>query len=175
MKTPILIFCACIALLMTASCTKNHYSGEYQESYNAWLKFKTKSNNSYKYTIYFESFSGFKEETVIYVRNGIVVRRSFKATTKDGNYPPTISVTEEWAEEKVSLNTHQKGADIKTLDELYAEAENKWLKKRDNAKTYFEAKNEGMISTAGYVENNCADDCFRGITISSISKEIYAN
>lgn len=175
MKTRLIAFCTFFALIIIASCKQDPYNSELQDSYNTWLKFKTESKNSYKYSVYFESFFGFKEETVIYVRNGIVVRRSFKATTKDGNYPPTFTVTEEWAEEKASLNTHQNGADAVNLDEVYAEVKNNWLKKRDSAKTYFEAKNEGMISSAGYEENGCQDDCFRGIRISSISKEIYAN
>ena len=40
---------------------------------------------------------------------------------------------------------------------------------RNNVTTYLETKNNGMISTCGYVENNCADDCFIGIHINNIS------
>lgn len=36
--------------------------------------------------------------------------------------------------------------------------------------TYFETKNNGLISTCGYVENTCADDCFIDITITRIAK-----
>jgi len=42
------------------------------------------------------------------------------------------------------------------------------LLKRDNVTTYFEAKNNGMISSCGYWPNNCADDCFTGVSITLI-------
>ncbi|WP_256004937.1 hypothetical protein [Pedobacter deserti] len=46
------------------------------------------------------------------------------------------------------------------------------LIKRANVNTTFEAKNSGLISAAGYVEEGCQDDCFRGINIISITKFI---
>jgi hypothetical protein len=54
------------------------------------------------------------------------------------------------------------------LDEIYEKARSNWLKKRGNAKTYFEAKNDGLISSCGYAEDGCQDDCFNGINITSI-------
>ena len=59
-------------------------------------------------------------------------------------------------------------ADALTLDEIYSKAKNEWLVKRKNVTNYFEAKNDGLISTCGYVEKGCVDDCFAGITIKSI-------
>jgi len=41
-------------------------------------------------------------------------------------------------------------------------------KKRKDASVYFEAKNNGMISSCGYVQDGCMDDCFNGINIASI-------
>ncbi len=57
---------------------------------------------------------------------------------------------------------------IRTLDEIYKLAETDWIIKRKNAKLYFETKNNGMISLAGYVEGNCQDGCFNGVNIKSI-------
>ncbi len=57
---------------------------------------------------------------------------------------------------------------IQTLDEIYKLAETDWIIKRENAKVYFETKNNGMISSAGYVVGNCQDGCFNGINIKSI-------
>lgn len=76
----------------------------------------------------------------------------------------------EWTEEAGELGTHEatSAGSLLTLDEVYDEARNDWLKKRSNAKTYFEAKNNGLISSCGYVEDGCQDDCFRGIKIVSI-------
>lgn len=68
------------------------------------------------------------------------------------------------------INTHQNGAAALTLDEIYVNAKSDWLIKRKNTTNYFESKNDGLISQCGYVEKNCMDDCFVGITISSIER-----
>ena len=57
---------------------------------------------------------------------------------------------------------------IRTLEEIYKLAETDWIIKRKNAKVHFETKNNGMISTAGYVVGNCQDGCFNGVNIKSI-------
>jgi len=75
-----------------------------------------------------------------------------------------------WKEQHPHLNDpgHSSGAPIWTVDEVYEQAKNDWLRKRDNAQTSFEAKNNGIISSCGYWEDGCMDDCFRGIRISSV-------
>ncbi|WP_134088242.1 hypothetical protein [Olivibacter sp. XZL3] len=75
-----------------------------------------------------------------------------------------------WREQKPYLNDpkHRGGAPIWTLDQVYEEAKNNWLKKRDNADTFFKVDNKGMISSCGYWEHGCMDDCFRGISIKKI-------
>ena len=55
-----------------------------------------------------------------------------------------------------------------TFDQIYEKARTEWLVKRENATTYFEAENNGLISKCGYVDDGCQDDCFIGIQISSI-------
>lgn len=74
----------------------------------------------------------------------------------------------EWVESKNEIGTHENGTEAFTLDELYKRAEEEWLIERENTKTYFKTENNGLISTCGYVENKCADNCFRGITIDHI-------
>ncbi len=78
----------------------------------------------------------------------------------------------EWEEKGVELGTHTGTAASEpiTLDVIYQRAKNEWLQERKNVTTYFEAKNEGLISSAGFVEDNCADDCFRGVNIRLIEK-----
>lgn len=86
--------------------------------------------------------------------------------------PSTDSIlnTLTWTENRASLNSpaNTGGAPTWTLDEIYEKAKNDWLKKRDNAQTSFEAKNNGIISSCGYWEDGCMDDCFRGIRISLV-------
>jgi hypothetical protein len=150
MKIKFISFYAIAILLVISSCKQDPYSGEYQESYNNWQKFKQSSQNSYKYSVNAGSVFGSNTETVIYVNNGKVIKRTFKATRIEAGSPQKIIT--------------------KTLDDVYTDAKNNWLKKRDNVKTYFEAKNDGRLSLAGYVKDGCQDDCFIGITIGFISK-----
>lgn len=78
----------------------------------------------------------------------------------------------EWVEKGIEVGTHTGTAASlpMTLDTIYQLARNEWLRERDNVTTYFKARNEGLISSAGYVEDNCADDCFRGVSIRQIEK-----
>ncbi|MGX5688663.1 hypothetical protein [Arcticibacter tournemirensis] len=76
----------------------------------------------------------------------------------------------EWSEEEGDLgkNMETPASSLMTLDEVYDKAKNDWLKKRENTKVTFETKNNGLISSCGYAKDGCQDDCFNGITISSI-------
>ena len=67
-------------------------------------------------------------------------------------------------ESQSSSNTHDSGAKTMTSEEIYAIAKSDLIKK----KTYFESEKNGMISLRGYVEDSCQEDCFNGISISSI-------
>lgn len=116
------------------------------------------------------SWTGTSSETVITVKDGKVTNRSYVYKIpgeKPGSQP---IVKEEWQEEQGKLNTHSAGAATLTLDDVYQKAKTEWLLKRKDAETYFEANNNGMISTCGYVNNGCQDDCFNGIKIVSILK-----
>ncbi|MBA6153817.1 hypothetical protein [Gelidibacter maritimus] len=81
----------------------------------------------------------------------------------------------EWTENENELNSHESSiaADALTLDQIYNKAETDWLIKRKNSTSYFESKNNGLISTCGYVEKDCMDDCLVGITIKSINVLFY--
>lgn len=151
------------------SCKKSDISHEsdYDKSYKSWVAFKTSSNNSYRYKVSFTSWTGYSTETVITVKAGQVVGRSYVAKTVE--HPSnSVLVREEWTEDESTLNTHANGDPSATLDEIYDRAKNQWLLKRKDAEVYLETKNNGMISSCGFVPKNCADDCFRGIHISLI-------
>ncbi len=76
----------------------------------------------------------------------------------------------EWSEEEGDLgkSVETPASSLMTLDEVYDKAKNVWLRKRENAKVIFETKNNGLISSCGYINDGCQDDCFSGIGISSI-------
>lgn len=76
----------------------------------------------------------------------------------------------EWQEEGEMLGSHEGtgAAEPMTLDEVYALSASDWLVRRDNRQAIFEATNNGLVSTSGFVPDNCQDDCFKGIRIVEI-------
>ena len=144
------------------SCKKSEFSHENQfdRSYHAWLDFKKNSGDSYSYKVSSGSWTGISAETVITVKAGTVAGRDYelKNINRTTNQPYTMT---SWKESSDSLNTHTERAPTLTLDDIYEKAKTDWLRKRKNVKIYFEADNAGMISSCGYTENGCVDDCFR--------------
>lgn len=160
------------AVTVLTSCKKNNieHKNDFDRSHDSWLSFKQSSNNSYSYKVSSGSWTGTSSETVITIKDGKVTNRSYiyKIPGKTPGTEPVVM--EEWQEDQNKLNTHSAGAPTLTLDEVYQKAKTEWLLKRKDAETFFEAKNNGMISTCGYTQNGCQDDCFNGITIASITK-----
>jgi len=156
------------------SCNSDEfeYQDEFEISQRAWLDFKESTNNSYKYTVINSSWVGFGWETIITVENGVIIQRDFEYTSTIG-LPDDIPENElQWTEIESEIGSHENGAEPLTLNEIYDKAQKDWLLERENTTTYFETENNGMISTCGYVEKNCADDCFIGVQISII-KALY--
>ena len=153
-----------------AACKKDNieHGNDFQKSIKAWQSFKAESKNNYSYTTSTSSWTGYSTETTITVLDGKVAIRDYVAKAIKNDQTHAIYVVEEWREDSGTLNTHQNGASTLTLDQIYELAKSDYLLKRVDARTSFEAKNNGLISSAGYIDNNCADDCFRGIYIQSI-------
>ena len=154
------------------ACHKSNisYENDFDKSYNEYLSFKKASGNSYRYMVIGASWTGFSWETMITVTDGKITQRYFKLTSPRG-YPANIPAGAlEWTENENEINTHTQSsaAESITLDQIYEKARTEWLVKRQNAKAYFEAKNNGMISSCGYANDGCVDDCFVGINISYI-------
>ena len=154
------------------SCSSDddlNYQNDFQNSKNAWSNFKTSANDSYTYVVSGSSvFAAYSWETTITVSNGIIIQRDFKYIGSPENIPEDQL---QWTENQNELNSHESSpaAEALTLDEIYNKAENQWLIKRKHTTTYFESKNNGLLSTCGYVEKGCMDDCFVGIRIKSIT------
>lgn len=171
MKNKIYFIVLLLAGCVMSSCESDDKDNqnELEKSYIALSDFKKETNNSYKYTTTFQSWAGFGWETTIVVSNGSIIQRHFKYTNTEKLENNIPEEELEWTENGNDIGSHtNSGSDPLTLDEIYAKAKQDWLQKRDNAKTHFETKNNGLISTCGYVEDGCQDDCFRGIHIKSI-------
>lgn len=169
MKIRIDVYFLC--LLLICSCEKSDldFENDYESSFKAWESFKKTSGNTYSYTVTNASWTGTSWETKVTIRNGKAVKREFELIKAEN--VPTDEL--KWVENENQLNTHTNTAATPaiTLDDIYEKAKKDWLLKRKNVKTFFEAKNAGLISTCGYVEDGCMDDCFRGITISQITPQ----
>lgn len=168
-KTYFIAFLLICSLI--SSCKSDdelNYQNDFKTSRKVWMNFKESSNNSYKYVVSSGSvFTTYGWETTITVSNGIIIQRDFVYTGDTGNIPQDqLAWTE--GENEINSHEHSSAAAALTLDEIYFKAEYEWLIKRKNANIYFESKNNGLISTCGYFENGCMDDCFVGITIKSI-------
>lgn len=76
----------------------------------------------------------------------------------------------QWTETGAAVGTHKDtpANNLLTLDHVYDKAKNEWLKRQGGVSTYFESKNNGMISSCGFAPEGCQDDCFHGISIKLI-------
>ena len=171
MKT-LYLFIILIAILAT-SCKKDDIANEseFNKSYKTWLSYKSSVNNSYTYTVSSGSWTGYGSQTKIGVNNGEIISRDFIATMPRRDSSHKIDTVERWHEDKAHINTHGiNAAGLFTLDDIYQKARTVWLK-ADAKKNdiFFEVKNNGMISTCGFVPDGCQDDCFNGVTITSIT------
>lgn len=170
MKHKILLILLFVGFVFT-SCDKGdfEYEDKFKDSQEVWNRFKKQTNNTYGYTTTGSTWVGYSWQTTISVYNGKVNQRSFKYTGYPNDVSPDLEL--EWTENVLELGSHKDtpASDVLTLDEVYQKAEQDWLKKRKGTETYFETKNDGMISLCGYNEKGCQDDCFTGISIKSIN------
>jgi hypothetical protein len=160
-----LLALAVIGMLVFVSCEKEKisYESQFEKSYRAWLNFKNVSGNSYRYEAAESSWTGASWRGVITVTDGRITQRYFQYKYED-------RVIEEWTENENELGSHEPVWNILllTMDEIYEKACSEWLIKRPDAQVFFETDSNGLISLCGYVEDNCADDCFQGIHIAGI-------
>ncbi len=184
--------------LILVGCSKDEleYQNEFDKSYKTWLQYK-QNNKSYSYTSQTTSWIGITTHTTITVENNQVTKREFKharigskaipengwtkqlaiEALKEIGYTeseiPSIFGSEiidklQWVENKADLGKNGYAEQLMTLEQIYEKAKNDWITKRPKSQIYFEAKNNGLISTAGYVLDGCMDDCFVGIKIINI-------
>ncbi len=143
---------------------------KYDTAYANWQVFKKSATNGYTFTILmpYTETPVKNAETTITVINNVVIARDF--TTYNYSVGGVKVVAEHWSEDKTTINTHPGETWFLTMDDVYSRAKNEWLNVDPQKNTiYFDAKNSGLISTAGYFPNGCQDDCFIGLHIISIT------
>ena len=142
----------------------------YNDSYRAWVSYKSNVSNSYSYITTTSSFTGRSIEIKTSVINGSIISRDYTAFQYEQN-SANKTIIKQWHEDQSILNTHPDDVgDAITMDAVYLQAKSIWLKADPKTNDiYFETKNNGLISTCGYFPLGCQDDCFTGINISSIT------
>lgn len=170
MKDIFLLFALLIIGCSFSSCNESvcEHEDQFEKSYDAWLAFKARSNNSYTYTTKASTWVGTTWETTITVVNGKITQRSFRHTEiADGI---ELYGDLEWVEKEGEINSYDNtpAFEALTLDDVYEKAQENWLVRREGAKVSFEAQNDGMISLCGYAPDNSEDDNFKGVRIVDI-------
>ncbi len=138
---------------------------KFNESLNKWEKLKAENGDSYTYQTQFVSWTGFRATTTLTIEEGKVVSRSYRET--NSNQEVTFSYIETSA--KDNLGSHKyRGASVLTIDDLYKNCIDQYLVvDESNNSIYFETDDNGLMTLCGYVPNNCMDDCFMGVRVSS--------
>ncbi|MBK0369703.1 hypothetical protein [Flavobacterium agrisoli] len=169
MKTKIFFIALLSAMCLSCDSDEMKYESQFEKSFQEWQKFKTSADNSYAYTVTQGSWVGITSETTLVISGGKIVQREFILRQINYDTNGALEIIEEWTEDEANLGSHKRGADLLTLDEVYHKAQTDWLLKREGADTYFQTKNNGLISSCGYSYQKCADDCFVGINITNIT------
>jgi len=154
----------------------NMNSKSYESSIAKWNKAKKEHNHSYTYTVGFSSFSGYRTTTIITVKEGEVIKRAFYETypTNLLNLPNQKTADKPtFIEDKTNLNTHNEGNPAITIDQLYKDCSDKYLTADKNKNViHFKVDKIGILNVCGYTPKNCADDCFKGVSIGEIKWSI---
>jgi hypothetical protein len=138
-----------------------------KQSLEKWTELKAKCGGNYSYTVRWQSWVGFGNETVIVVRTNKVLERKY------AEFSNQAVPGEKWLERGEALGRNKKGAPPRTLDQLYQEAE-KILTTRlsPGERLYLNFDKQGLLKDCFYVDTRIMDDApHKGVTISSLTLE----
>lgn len=138
---------------------------DYQQSLKQWNQEKKAHQNSYQYTLFFEnSESTYRSSTIVVVKNGMVhsqEKRAYLRNVQTGKFEPLKKET--WIETQKQLGTHDEAP--KTMDQLYEDCNNALLVDPQLNHLVFTMGNNLLMTACGHSHNDCAGDCFRGVSI----------
>lgn len=144
----------------TSPITENPHT----TSYIKWTNMKQHNGNSYSYKTSMVSWVGFGSTTEITVKDNQVISRAYK------EFDPSKKVTYAFFESKEELGTNKKGTAPLSIDELYNTCAKEYLLADDKTNTItFKTDSDGILQACGITPKNCADDCYTGFSIESIT------
>lgn len=139
----------------------------YLESSEKWVELKKKNGNSYTYLTDVGSWTGWGSTTQLKIEDGVITSRVYQRY-KPNDLTGRKEIIDTYTELAGDLGTHEQGAPLLTIDDLYSSCAKDYLVVDENKNTiYFETSEEGLMSLCGFVPDGCADDCFNGIRINS--------
>lgn len=156
-----------LSTLKNMSSLKGESGLSFNESYSKWTDLKKENGNSYIYQTTQISWTGSGSTTELRVENGVITERNYEEYREYWNISQR-EIVDSYSETNTDLGSHEKGADLLTIDDLYNSCASDFLiVDPENNTLYFETDIKGLMTTCGFVPNNCADDCFYGVTINS--------
>lgn len=135
-----------------------------ENSLNIWKALRQSKGSHYQYDVVFTSWTGFGYKTTLTVRDDEVTKRAYKS------WKTQLDADEEWQEEAGSLGSHNKGAPLKTIEDLYQQCKNDVLSKSEiSNRITLKYDKLGVLKQCTYSPKNCADDCSNGVKISNLN------
>jgi len=163
-------------LLIIISCStykgvkiaNTEIEANFNNSLKKWKTLKKSHNDSYEYEVSLSSWVGFRNTTKLVVRKGKLVSREYLETQRNKNDRFADEETLIYKEEGADINKNEKGFKGVLIDQVYNKCgtESLQVDEKEN-NLYFSINEMGIIKSCGYSPKNCADDCSRGIYISS--------
>lgn len=146
-----------------------NHEERYTESLAKWEESKKTYNNSYIYTLDYSSYEGnFGYSTTLVIKKGKIEERRYQSYKFKDDGQKVIDKM--WTETKGKVGKNKEGFPAKTMDELYADCGNNYIKvDKSLNQIVFEPDYSGILTMCGYWPNDCEDDCYEGVTISSFS------
>lgn len=142
-----------------------------QKSLLTWQKEKAGCAGDYSYQKKWVSWTGFGHETTIVIRNNQVTGRYFKSFSNQPKPQNQSNLQNGWKENENQLGQHKEGHPPKTLDQLYAEAQDLIDQPLLSFhRSILRFNSQGLLLSCFTQDSRIADDVPTvGVNISSIS------
>jgi hypothetical protein len=147
----------CLALALLAPLAACDEPTELDRSYDRW-RAAAEQHDEYEYTRSLTSWTGYRMETRVTVRDDQVIGRAFEDNEGAS-----------WVETGAEIGTHNDGFRAATLDELYDQCASEVLA-QDPAlhEIILDYDDRGFLEQCTYRRYSCEDDCLDGIRIDSL-------
>ena len=159
--------CCCLGARSLHADEPTEEEQKIADSRETWESVKEECGGNYEYSIVLTSEEGgFGSETVIVVRDGEVTERRYRGFRLRQPKPPW-----EWTETGDTLGTHGGAAALKTLDDLYDQAETiAAMELEPHQRRYIGLDNRGLLRKCCWFDTRIADDDNgHGVNIGSIT------